>query len=358
VQKTGITNLPLHYGKAPTWLFPRMVKLSGAILTIIRDEYGNGEVLRRLSNPYFFQALSMVAGFDWHSSGTTTVLMGAIKEALNKSEIGIKVAGGKGRNSLNTPNEILDLNKNAYIKDSYVDKLIYASRMSAKVDNTLLQDGFTLYFHTIVISETGDWAVVQQGMNTENKYARRYHWLGNISSFVDFPHSGIFSDIILEKVLDLTAKESERTRKISVDIINENPEKYKNLFVREIKNMRTLDYYNNIKYFSMPWRINWEHLRKIYEFQPKNYEELVSIKDVGPATVRALAYIGSIIYGDEPSWKDPVKYSFAIGGKDGVPRPVDKKAYDESILFLEKMVEGLDLNERKEALLKLKKLIP
>lgn len=358
MQKTGITNLPLHYGKAPTWLFPRMVKLSGAILTIIRDEYGNGEVLRRLSNPYFFQALSMVAGFDWHSSGTTTVLMGAIKEALNKSEIGIKVAGGKGRNSLNTPNEILDLNKNAYIKDSYVDKLIYASRMSAKVDNTLLQDGFTLYFHTIVISETGDWAVVQQGMNTENKYARRYHWLGNISSFVDSPHSGIFSDIILEKVLDLTAKESERTRKISVDIINENPEKYKNLFVREIKNMRTLDYYNNIKYFSMPWRINWEHLRKIYEFQPKNYEELVSIKDVGPATVRALAYIGSIIYGDEPSWKDPVKYSFAIGGKDGVPRPVDKKAYDESILFLEKMVEGLDLNERKEALLKLKKLIP
>lgn len=358
VQKTGIANLPLHYGKAPAWLFPRMVKLSGTILQIIENEYGKKEVLKRLSNPYFFQAFSMVAGFDWHSSGTTTVLMGAIKEALKERDIGIKVAGGKGKNSINTPNEIVSLNEESFIKDSHVEKLIYASRMSAKVDNTLLQDGFSLYFHTMIITEEGDWAVVQQGMNLDKRYARRYHWLGDIGSFVVEPHKGIASDIVLDKVLNLTAKESEGTRKVSMEIVKDNPDRFRNFFVQEIKNMRTLDYYNKVEYFTMPWRINWEQLRKIYEFQPRNYEEFVSLKNVGPATVRALAYMGNIIYGEEPSWKDPVKYSFALGGKDGVPRPVDRKAYDESIEFLMNMLEGIDSDERKKALEKLRRLVP
>ncbi|MDP8012165.1 MAG: DUF763 domain-containing protein [Thermoplasmata archaeon] len=358
MQKTGYANLPLHYGHAPKWLFPRMVKLSGSIITIINDEYGKTEVLRRLSNPYFFQAFSMVVGFDWHSSGTTTVLMGAIKEALSKNDIGIKVVGGKGKISLNTPNEIRRLGEISFINDKYVDNLIYASRISAKVDNTLIQDGFNLYFHTMIITEKGDWAVIQQGMNSDTRYARRYHWLGDIKSFVEEPHSGIASDLILDKVLDLTAKESEDTRKISLEIAKENPEKYKNLFIQENKSIRTLDYFNNMKYFTMPWKINWENLRSIYEFQPKNYEELISLKNVGPSTVRALAYIGNIIFGKEPSWKDPVKYSFALGGKDGVPKPVDRKAYDESISFLEKMLEGLDYSDRKIALEKLKNLVP
>lgn len=358
MRKTGIVNLPLHYGKAPDWLFPRMVKISGEIVNIIANEYGKKEVLRRLSNPYFFQAFSMVAGFDWHSSGTTTVLMGALKEALNNMEIGIKVVGGKGKVSLNTPNEINNLVKKSFIKDSFSEKLIYASRLSAKVDNTLVQDGFQIYFHTMIITEDGSWAVVQQGMNADNKYARRYHWIDDISSFVETPHTGISSDIIMERVLDLTAKENKEIRDISIEIINDDPLRYKNLFIEKKGNYKTLDDFNDTVYFTMPWRIDWIKLKEIYEFQPKNYEELVSLKNVGPSTVRALAYIGSLIYGLEPSWKDPVKYSFALGGKDGVPKPVDRKAYDESIEFLSKMVEGLDFDERKRALLKLKELVP
>ncbi|MEM0145280.1 MAG: DUF763 domain-containing protein [Thermoplasmata archaeon] len=358
MERSGIADLPLHYGKAPPWLFQRMVKLSSQISSLIIEEYGKMEFLKRISNPYFFQAFSMVVGFDWHSSGTTTVLIGALKEGMKLHDYGIYIAGGKGKVSLNTPNEIEFIGKKQGINDSSIEKLKYSSRISAKVDNTLLQDGFTIYFHSILFTDDGEWAVVQQGMNEENRYARRYHWLGkNVSSFVNEPHSGIFSNLILEKVMDLTSRNSEETRKVSLEIAKEKPEKLKN-FIVENSSYKTLDDFLGIKYIKMPWRINWNALREIYEFQPRNYEEMVSLKNVGPSTVRALAYISNIVYGTEISWKDPVKYSFALGGKDGVPRPVNRKAYDESIEFLSKMLEGVEIEERKKALMKLKSLVP
>ncbi|MGC8709309.1 MAG: DUF763 domain-containing protein [Thermoplasmata archaeon] len=358
MERSGIADLPLHYGKAPPWLFQRMVKLSGEISKIIVEEYGRNEFLRRLGNPYFFQAFSMVVGFDWHSSGTTTVLMGALKEYLSRAQLGVYVAGGKGKAALKTPEEIMEISEMAGIGDDKVRILKYISRMSAKVDNTLVQDGFNIYFHTIIFTDEGNWTVVQQGMNEGNRYARRYHWIGSdVKSLVNEPHSGIFSNLILERVLDLTSSRSEETRKMSLEIARERPEKLRNMIV-EGKGLRRLEYFYGIPYIEMPWKINWNALKDIYEFQPRNYEELVELRGVGPSTVRALAYISNIIYGTEVSWKDPVKYSFALGGKDGVPRPVDRKSYDESIEFLEKMIEGVDSKERREAMKRLRSLVP
>ncbi|MVT12693.1 MAG: DUF763 domain-containing protein [Euryarchaeota archaeon] len=358
MERSGIADLPLHYGKAPPWLFERMVKLSGEISELIINEFGKLELIKRISNPYFFQAFSMVIGFDWHSSGTTTVLMGAMKEALDKKDLGIYIAGGKGKNAITTPNEIAEIAEIKGIEDSKTKILQYSSRMSAKVDNTLVQDGFSIYFHSIIFTENGEWAVIQQGMNEERRYARRYHWYGkNVSSYVNEPHSGIFSQVILENVLNLTSRKSEETRKFSLDIVREGPEKIKNLVV-EGSGFKRLEYFSGIPYIEMPWKINWNVLREIYEFQPKNYEEMVALKGVGPATVRALAYIANIVYGAESSWEDPVKYSFALGGKDGVPRPVDRKSYDESIEFLKGMLEGIEAKERREALRRLRSIVP
>ncbi len=355
MRREGIAELPLHTGHAPRWLFERMVKLSGEIIKIISLEYGTEEVLKRFSDPYWFQAFSCVIGFDWHSSGTTTVTMGAVKSAL-KPEDGILVVGGKGTVSKNTPKEIEKVGEILSLSDYKVDKLKYASKMAAKVDNAVLQDGYSLYHHTMIIDEKGNWAVIQQGINEKAKYARRYHWLCGIKNFVNEPRSGIISDSVEKRVLDMSAFESEEARKTSLDIAKEGPQKIKNMIV-ELKNVnqRTLDHFADTKVLYMPWRINWNALFKIYEFQPENYEQLVGIQGVGPGTVRALAYISEIIYGAEPSWKDPVKYSFAVGGKDGVPKPVDREVYDKSIEILQLSIEEAQIGE-KEKLRMLKKL--
>ncbi len=357
MKKTGSIDLPLHYGKAPPWLFERMVKLSGEIAEIIVDSYGKNEFLRRISDPLFFQAFSLAVGFDWHSSGTTTVLIGALKEYLKNKDIGLAIAGGKALAGLKTPEDIEIISKRYDLKNR--DKLIYSSKISARVDNNLIQDGFSIYFHSMIITDEGKWAVVQQGLNYNEKYARRYHWLGeNVKEYVNEPHSGIVSDISFERVLDLTSSESEETRKTTLEIVKDNPLKIKNDVVTIKKNMLTIDDFTDQRVIKMPWKINWDVLREIYEFQPKNYEDIVMFKGMGASTIRALAYIATLIYGSRVSWKDPVKYSFALGGKDGVPRPVDRKAYDESIDFLKNIIDGLDSQERKDALRRIMKLVP
>ncbi|KAB3547647.1 MAG: DUF763 domain-containing protein, partial [ANME-2 cluster archaeon] len=220
--KTGTVNLPLHYGRAPRWLFERMVGLSREITRIIIYEYGADEFLQRIADPYWFQAFSCVLGFDWHSSGTTTTTCGALKVAIDPEEMGIAVAGGKGKASRKTPDEIRAISESdAFsLSDGTVDELVYSSRMSAKVDNTCVQDGYQLYHHCFIFTEIGDWAVVQQGMNNEDRYARRYHWLSSdLERFVCEPHLGICCDRVGAEgeVLDMTAGVSEETRKASLD---------------------------------------------------------------------------------------------------------------------------------------------
>ncbi len=346
--RSGVANLPLHGGHAPRWLFKRMIKLSGEIVRIIAMDFGTEEVLRRFADPFWFQAFSCVIGFDWHSSGTTTVTMGALKQAL-RPEDGVLVAGGKGRASLNTPREIEKVAEQFSLSSSREKALKHASRTAAKVDNAVLQDGYSLYHHVMLISENGTWAVVQQGINDSEKYARRYHWLHTVEDFVNEPHSGIMGDRVESTVMNLVASESRETRKTSVELVKDNPRKLKNELVR-VKNEKqtTLDEFAGMKVLTMPWHINWDALFRAYEIRPRNYEELINIKGVGPSTVRALAYISDIIYGTEISWKDPVKYSFAVGGKDGVPKPVDRDAYDRSIEILEISIQNANIGNREK----------
>jgi len=349
--RVGVAELPLHYGKCPKWLFGRMVKLSSQISKLIIQEFGKEEFLKRISNPFFYQALGCVVGFDWHSSGLTTTLAGALKEGLNKENLDVKVLGGKGSASRKTPEEIEKVGEEFGLSTRKIDELKYASKMVAKVDNSLIQAGYQIYHHSFFVTEDGKWAVVQQGMNISNKLARRYHWLSfSFNSFVVEPHAAIvgFKE---ENVLNMVAKESEEARKASVDIVKEDVRKFKKYFSSP---------YSLHKFLKMPVEHTfdirvYQKLLDLHEFDPKNYEELVAFEGVGPKTVRALALIAKLIYGKEASWVDPVKYTFAHGGKDKIPYPVDRKTYDESIRTLKEILEKTEI-ERKEKLKALKRL--
>ena len=353
MEKVGIANLPLHPGKAPAWLYKRMVKLGEAIAGVIINEYGEERLLQLLSNPYWFQSLACILGYDWHSSGTTTVTTAALKEALWK--YGIAGAGGKGM-AARTLKEIEE--KGAAI-DAPIEKMKYASRMAAKVDNAALQDGYNLYHHAIFFDSDGRWIVIQQGMNVSTRYARRYHWIWKVKSFVEEPHAAVIGK--KGEALNMVARESEEARKVSVDIAKEGTKKLEEA-MKALSNLKpkqtTLD--SRIMYLHMPRRINWDALKKVYEIQPSNYEEMLSIKGVGPATIRALAYVSELIYGTPPSWRDPAKFSFAVGGKDGVPYPVDRKAMDEATYVLQLSLEEAKIgkDEKIKAIRRLKNILP
>jgi len=334
-----------------------MKKLANEIVTIIVDEYGYDELLRRLSNPFWFQALGCVLGYDWHSSGVTTIVTGVLKSAIKPEEHGFAVAGGKGKISLQTPIEIEKIGDTFNFSTQQIHSLKYASRMSAKVDNSAIQAGYPLYHHTFFVAENGRWVVIQQGMNTEDKTARRYHWLSDhVKSFVNEPHDAIVCDVVKANVLNMTAKESEESRKISTDLVKDGPEKVKRNFtslrpthqktLREWLQREIMEKDYAVHVLTMPRNINWDALKKAYEIQPRNYEELLSIRGVGPATVRGLALVSEIIYGATPSWKDPVRYSFCVGGKDGVPFPIDKSSYDEIIETLRDAINKARVGDR------------
>jgi len=391
-------NLPVHGGHAPPYLVKRMIRLSYAISKVIIDEYGQIEFLKRLSDPLWFQAFGCVLGFDWHSSGVTTVVTGVLKQSIRENVHSISIAGGKGKRSLDTKNEIPILaEKNYNLSSSKIDELLYASKIAAKIDNAALQDGYSLYHHVIFFDEYGNWAIVQQGMNSSNKMARRYHWISdNLKSFVIEPHVGIISENRNPNTLNMTSIDSNENQKICVDLVNSNINNlqssvYKVLEITK-KNASTkintldnwivpqIDNTNNHaastmesqgeyksnnrvnmksnslrEHYEMPRRLDWNIFRKAYDIQPKNYEQLISIPGIGPSSVRALSLIGEIIFGTSASWQDPVKYNFAHGGKDGVPYPVARKIYDKSISYLYSAIEGAEI-QREERIDTLKKL--
>jgi len=337
----------------------RMRKLAKEIVTIIVDEYGTGDFLKRISDPFWFQALGCVLGYDWHSSGVTTVVTGVLKQAIAPEEHGIAVCGGKGKVSLQVPLEIGNVGEKFGFSSDKIKALCYASKMSAKVDNTAVQAGYQLYHHAFFVAEDEKWAVIQQGMCLRDRTARRYHWLSdNTKNFVVEPHNAIVGDVKRDIALDMTAKESEGCRKTSVDIAKEPPKKsmrmlmsirpayQKSLQEWLPKTADTAWKEYPIDVLSMPRNINWKALQEVYEFQPSNYEELLGFRGVGPATVRGLALIAELIYGEKPSWKDPVKYSFCVGGKDGVPFPVDRGLYDEIIEILENAVKQAKVDDK------------
>jgi hypothetical protein len=348
MSRTGFAHLPLHGGKAPRYLFERMVPLSREIVIFLVSEFGREEVLRRLSDPYWFQAFGCVLGFDWHSSGLTTTVCGALKEGLRglEKDLGIFVAGGKGATSRKTPDEIT-VACDRIGRDP--QPLVYASRISAKVDNSAVQDGYQLYHHSFVFTAEGQWCIVQQGMSDETSMARRYHWLSDsVSSYVSEPHAAICCDATAP-TLNLVAAESAEVRSNSAALAAEKPEV-------------TLKALTHLPLLEMPRRhevstgdINPKYLQKIllrtYETAPADFEALLSIAGVGAKTLRALALTSELIYGTRASQKDPARYSFAHGGKDGTPYPVDRTTYDKTIEVLHHALNGakIDRSEKVRA---------
>lgn len=364
--------MPLHPGKAPSWLTGRMRRLAKEVSSIMIDEYGTDKFLARLSDPYWFQAFGCVLGYDWHSSGVTTVVTGVLKTALSPEEHGIMVCGGKGKTSRKTPAEIAETQAKFGFGEDQIATLTYTSKMTAKVDNTAIQAGYQLYHHAFFVTAEAKWAVIQQGMSSTDRTARRYHWLsGTTSSFTVEPHNAIVGDTKRPTVLNMVAKISEGSRKASVDLAKEPTRKLirlaENATPPPQRNQKSLQQWlpdsgaaQQVEMLDMPRNINWKALAQAYEMQPSNYEELLSIKGVGPATVRGLALIAELVYGEKPSWKDPVKYSFAYGGKDGVPYPVNRRAMDESIQILKITVEATKVGDKEKtrALQRLRIFVP
>jgi uncharacterized protein len=370
--RTVTANLPLHGGKAPSWLTGRMRKMAKEIASIIIDEQGTAKFIERLADPFWLQAFGCVLAYDWHSSGVTTVVTGVLKSALSPEEHGIAVCGGKGKTSRKTPSDISKAGTKFGFCEQTINSLTYCSKMAAKVDNTAIQAGYQLYHHAFLLTKDEKWAVIQQGMSDEDSSARRYHWLSeNTKCFVEEPHNAIACNFKRERALNMVAKKSEAARKASVDLSKEPTSKLMKLIQSTSKplNQASLQQWlpqkgdawqNTQTTLNMPRNINWETLSRIYEFQPSNYEELLSVKGVGPATVRGLAFVAELVYGDSPSWEDPVKFSFAYGGKDGVPFPVDRKAMDESIEILRQTVEEAKIGEKEklESLKRLRRFVP
>ena len=353
--KTGTADLPLHYGAAPSWLFQSMTKLAREISIILITEQGVGDYLKKLADPNWFQAFGCLLGFDWHSSGLTTTTCGAIKEGLKplQKDLGIFVCGGKGKTSRKTPREIENLSQ----KHSFNSRpLIYASKIAAKVDNNALQDSYQLYHHCFFFTSQGKWAVIQQGMNPVNHWARRYHWLSDqVKDFVNEPQAGIACDH-LAKTLNLIASESKSNRQITAHVSQQKPEKT----VQTIKRLQALKL--PPRHALLVSDINPQNLSKIflstYEKQPHDFEALLGMKGVGPKTIRALSLISELIYGAPASTEDPARYAFAHGGKDGIPYPVDRQTYAQSIEFLKETVNKAKLgqNEKLAAFRRLQKL--
>jgi uncharacterized protein len=354
MQRVGSATLPLHGGKAPRWLFDRMAKLAPEIVEAIVLEHGRAAFLQRLSDPYWFQAFGCVLGFDWHSSGVTTTVCGALKLGLEPRahELGLYVAGGKGKASRQTPFELETIGSRVGMDGK---RLAYESRMAAKVDSAAVQDGFGIYHHSFFVSSDGEWAVVQQGMRENDSAARRYHWLGSrVNDFVNEPHAAIASDGDAQLTLNMVAQESAAARKSSVEFAATQPAHAGREIARVISLALPTRHWVDIQK-----DVNPAHLRKIllstYEASPATYEELLAIPGVGPKTVRALALVSDVVYGSPASMRDPARFSFAHGGKDGHPYPVNRAVYDQSIEWLRTAVSKAKVGntERMHALRRL-----
>ncbi|BAU47628.1 hypothetical protein SVA_1049 [Sulfurifustis variabilis] len=355
--RTGFAQLPLHGGKAPAWLFRRMVRLARAVVCHVVDEHGPDEVLARLSDPYWFQALGCVLGFDWHSSGVTTTTCGAIKEGVKglEQELGLYAAGGKGAASRRTPGEI----EAACVRLARApDALVQASRLAAKVDSAAVQDGYELYHHSFFFTRNGRWCVVQQGLNDGEGTARRYHWLGSrVESFVNEPHAAVCCDRRGE-VLNLVAAESDGSRAAIAELAR-TPDRD---VARVVERLPTLVLPGRHPVASAD--IDPRYLHKIlvstYERAPADFAALLAVPGVGAKTLRALALIAELIYGSPASTRDPARFSFAHGGKDGTPYAVDRETYDRTIAVLHDALgrAAVDAGEKRQALRRLAAFAP
>lgn len=326
-------DLPLHYGHVPAWLARRMSALAGPIIESIVLDYGHSAVLTRLSDPLWFQAFGAVLGMDWHSSGITTSVMGALKRALNDrfDDLGIFVCGGKGKHSRETPNELLKLSDRSGLNG---DELVRSSKLTAKVDNTAIQDGFQVYLHTFVVTRNGEWAVIQQGMNDKTGMARRYHWRsGMFSSYVETPHSFIYGHN-QGQILNLTARDAAGTKSGILEIARQDLQ----YMLPEIRKI-VLPTHHNVTAADANLKRLGSVLALAQQKDVDRFDELLLLEGVGPRTIQSLTLVSEVIHGTASRFTDPARFSFAHGGKDGHPFPVPTKVYDETINIMKTSVE-------------------
>jgi len=331
--RSGHADLPLHYGTVPKWLAERMSLLGGAIVENIIEHYGSDEAVKRLSDPLWFQSLGAVLGMDWHSSGITTSVITALKKSLNpiSKQTGLYICGGRGRYSRRTPDELLAIGDSTGLDGA---DLVRNSRLTAKIDNTAMQDGFQIYLHSFILSKSGKWAVVQQGMDDKSAMARRYHWHSpEIKSFVEEPHTLIYGQNRGE-ILNLVHKKADNTRKGILSFSQETPQ-------RSIAEARSIIMPRKHEVASRD--VDLKRLGAVlavaYETEVQNFEDLLLIDGLGPRTLQSLALVSEVIHGTPSRFKDPARFSFAHGGKDGHPFPVPITVYDETIHFMKETIE-------------------
>ncbi|TKC10206.1 DUF763 domain-containing protein [Pedobacter polaris] len=333
MKRAGIADLPLHYGYVPLWLAERMGKLGLAITEEIIANNGKNDFLRRMSDPFWFQSLGAVMGMDWHSSGITTSVLGALKRNINlhTKEFGIYICGGKGKLSTNTPNEIIKFSETNGLD---ANSLVKCSKLSAKVDNTAVQDGFQLYQHNFIVSDEGNWTVIQQGMSNQSATARRYHWHSSaLKSFTEEPHTFIYGQNC-GKILNLTDKQASPLKKSMLSLTSEHPEK----MIAEIRKL-VMPNHHDVKAKDVDLKRLGAILWLAQENNISNFEELLLLQGLGPRTLQSLALVSEVIYGNPARFKDPARFSFANGGKDGHPFPVPVNVYDETINTLRNAID-------------------
>ncbi|HLH16988.1 MAG TPA: DUF763 domain-containing protein [Bryobacteraceae bacterium] len=334
MKRSGTADLPLHGGRVPAWLAERMARLGAAIAESVLYHYGTAEFLSRLSDPFWFQALGAVMGMDWHSSGITTSVMGALKRGLNprSQELGLYICGGRGRHSRRTPDELRGVASRCGLDG---EALVRTSRLAARVDNNAIADGFQVYLHTFVVSATGEWAVVQQGMNETAGMARRYHWhSAAVRDFTDSPHTGIVGEPQGE-ILNLVDSGAKPAQRALLEIARQPPE----ATLAEVRRL-VMPRHHDVRAEDVDLRRLGAVLATAYERDLRDFTSLLLVENLGPRTLQSLALIAEVVHGAPARFSDPARFSFAHGGKDGHPFPVPLRTYDESIGVLRRALDA------------------
>jgi hypothetical protein len=340
VKRSGIADLPLHGGRVPQWLAEQMTQLGSAITETIVQDCGASVFLSRLSDPFWFQALGAVMGMDWHSSGITTSVMGALKRGIapRADELGIYICGGRGRFSRNTPQELRSI---AERRGFDGEALVRTSRLTARIDNNAIADGFQIYLHSFIVTANGEWAVVQQGLNDRSGMARRYHWhSASVRDFVAGPHTGIVGEN-QGTIMNLVDAQAKLAQTALLDIANEKPE----TTLRAARYLRMPDHHE-VRAANIDLKRLGAVLAVAYERDLHQFAELLLLENLGPRTLQSLALIAEVVHGAPNRFADPARFSFAHGGKDRHPFPVPLKTYDESLTFLRTSLDAAKLGGR------------
>jgi hypothetical protein len=339
MKRSGTADLPLHGGRVPQWLADRMSKLGTAIVESVVVRYGRSELLTRLSDPFWFQALGSVMGMDWHSSGITTSVLGALKRGLHgrADELGIYICGGRGRHSRNTPNELRAISDRRGFDG---EALVRTSRLTARIDNNAIADGFQIYLHSFIITADGEWAVVQQGMNEASGLARRYHWhSASVRDFTAEPHTGIVGEHQGE-IMNLVDREAKPAQLALLDIVQQKPVKT----LQEAQRL-SLPQHHEVRASDVDLRRLGAVLAVAYEREFHDFAELLLLEKLGPRTLQTLSLVAEVVHGTPTRFSDPARFSFALGGKDRHPFPVPQKTYDESVAILQSSLEAAKLGD-------------